>query len=167
MPLHRQPDLFETQADMFGEDAETPTFRPDLDSCARNCNASSPRHGKRSRSHPQNSPSTAPSCRKCPSGFPRTKPRNSASSSTPRWSVSRRRSHLVKSWMAGTSPAMTRLVIWRNLSPPRKPRLCCAHLVHLRGAIMRRREAGRGAVPAGSSHVSEHSGGAGAPPRDQ
>jgi hypothetical protein len=32
MPLHRQPDLFETQADMFGEDAETPTFRPDLDS---------------------------------------------------------------------------------------------------------------------------------------
>ena len=64
MPLHRQPDLFETQAELFGEDAETPTFRPDLDSVraelqrilaeARSAE-SSPRRGLRS---------IAPSCRR-------------------------------------------------------------------------------------------------------
>ena len=36
------------------------------------------------------------------------------------------------------------------LSPLRKLRLSCSHLVRLRGVFMRRREAGRGAAPAGS-----------------
>src|SRR5512132_4311192 len=33
-----------------------------------------------------------------------------------------------------------------HLSPALKPRLHCIHLVRLRGVLMRRREAGRGAV---------------------
>jgi hypothetical protein len=32
MTRRTQQDLFKTQADIFGEDAETPTYRPDLDS---------------------------------------------------------------------------------------------------------------------------------------
>ena len=50
-----------------------------------------------------------------------------------------------------------------NLSPPPKPRVNSASPRPLRGAIMRRREAGRGAAPA-SLVATRHSGGIGAPP---
>jgi len=51
-----------------------------------------------------------------------------------------------------------------DLSPRFKPRVSSHHLVWLRGAIMRPREAGRGAAPAGSATQAKHSGGTGAPP---